>query len=677
MSRPKPLAESLARAAAHVDAPAGQMLAYMLFLWRVDPLSRVHEAIEQFDPDIVAQIDALLDNSDIDALCAYYTSRGLDPAIAFFEEFGRACDPASSRRRGVHYTPPAVVSYMVRAVEFLLRSRLQCPLWQSVLLDPCCGIGTFPRFVAGYSNPCPKMIGMELMPMARQIARALVPQCQVLLVDGLSDYPIDTHGNPLLVLGNPPYSGHSANVGAIAELMEDYSTGLNERNPKWLQDDYVKFVRMAQHRVAQAGRGIVALITNHSFVYSPTFRAMRASLSSAFDEIYVLDLHGDARRNDEPSRSEPDENIFSIQAGVAVSFMVRASESPSGHISYAELRGTRDSKLKRLSGMGFEETPWRSVSPTPPFGLFIPHTGGSHLEYAGFASLFDIFETSRVGFVTSRDSFAVDFDRRALLERIALVRDGNVSDDEIRERYEVGDLDIEAARRSLRSDPNWQDKAVEVLYRPFDRRWAYLSATVMERPRLAFMQNLLRPNVALAVGRAGRATGSLEWDVVFCTDTPTDLNVFRRGGAMLFPRYVYPGGVRRSNMVTDNDDLHFGYVYAILHSTAYRKRYSDALQVDYPRIPRPPSDQYLGVMAAFGDELMSVHLMRDQGLRRGSCADVTLRIGGYELPGKLLEDRTRCDCPDPALTDRVKTALARTVEIRASIDRLVESQPPW
>ncbi len=146
-----------------------------------------------------------------------------------------------------------------------------------------------------------------------------------------------------------------------------------------------------------------------------------------------------------------------------------------------------------------------------------------------FPSVFDFFETRSVGFMTSRDPFAVDFTREALISRVAEFRAG---------RLETSDPELQAARRALKADTDWESKAVEVLYRPFDHRWAYYSKAVMERPRLPFMENLMRENVALAIGRAGRATGSDTWDVVFCTDRPADLNLFpkgRRGAAAALP----------------------------------------------------------------------------------------------------------------------------------------------
>ena len=747
-------------AAEHGDE-AAQTVTYALFLRRVEPEARVGDLIERFpEAAAVSRVESILDATDLGTAFTAYASEGKDPAVYFFEEFVRACDPANSRRRGVHYSPPAVVSYMVRGVESILAARFGVGIDGATVLDPCCGIGTFLRHIeeSGKQPPAiasPLLCGMELMPVASELAGRLLRGSEVVRADalsqpgiggwelgvgdaGVSGFPLRSNPEagvpgsplrsdpetpapgPLVVVGNPPYSGHSANAGKIGGLMADYRAGLDERNPKWLQDDYVKFIRIAQHWVDLAGGGIVAFITNHSFIFNPTFRAMRESLMGSFDELYFLDLHGNAKLVERTADGEPDENVFPIQMGVAISFMVKTASSgvilnPSAwlragsvknlgrrgeilraaqddaadagegsgcRVFHAEIRGTREQKLRALSEMDFETTPWTELKPVKPFVLFTRQDGDVPAEYARFPSLVDMFRETSVGFVTSRDQFAVAFTREELLERIADLRDDRIPPDEIRARYPVGDLDIESARRTLQADPDWREKAVEALYRPFDRRWAYLSRAVMERPRLPFMECLLGENVALAVGRAGHATGSREWDVVFCTDCPTDLNLFRRGGAMLFPRWVYRDGLRLSNVRLDSDeeDRLFWYVYAILHSGEYRARYRELLMVDFPRVPVSQDAETFEALATLGEELMRTHLGFGIGnLELGNAGEAgrvesALRIGGYDLPRKYVQDRRR-----RALTqaerdqiEGIRQAVARTVEIRAAIDDLAQ-----
>lgn len=675
-NHPKRLATRLAAVAhgireKHGDVTA-QIVPYACLLRRWDCSVDVSPLIDGFaNQGAIAEIETVLDEVDIRAVQAYYEAQGKDPAIYFYEEFLRAYDGASARSRGVHYSPPEVVSCIVRGVDSILSRNFGSSLDEALVVDPCCGVGTFLRHIEQRTKHCPQMMGLELMPAPFAIASSLLQKAKVFHADWLSQDQLDRGGRIPVILGNPPYSGHSSNPGKLAEMMAGYRVGLEERNPKWLQDDYVKFIRMAQHQIEREGRGIVAFITNHSYLTNPTFRAMRESLSRTFDEILVLDLHGNVKRHD--GRHQ---NVFPIQMGVAISFFVRTSDRPECAIRYFSVDGTREDKLATLGELDLSQVDWSDAPAARPFRLFTPSDSDLSAEFYAFPSLFDIFEESTVGFVTSRDRFAIGFTREEVLDRVSLLRDGKATDEELREAYSIGNLDIESARQALREDPDWQSKIVEVLYRPFDRRWAYYSRAVMERPRLPFMENLMRDNIALAVGRAGNVTGSDEWDVVFCTDRPADLNLFRRGGAKLFPRFVYRDGTRLSNIKMDDvdEDKLFAYIYALLHSKVYRTRYADFLSIDYPRIAIARDTGLFDALAALGTELIDVHLMKPSSTPPGSEGAV-VRIGGYELPAKCVKDRAGVDSPDQIRL--VFDLVARTIELRERIDEIVAQSPPW
>lgn len=661
---------------------AAQVATYGLLLRRWEPSVALDRLIGQWaDARLVARAEAGIDRLDARPFAARCAAEGKDPAVYLYEEFVRACDPAGARRRGVHYSPPEVVAFITRGADAILREEFGESLGDAVVLDPCCGIGTFLRHIDRHISPRPEMVGLEIAPAACALASCLLPGCDIRQADGLEEIGLDARGKTLVVIGNPPYSGHSANPGKLGDLLADYRTGLTERNPKWLQDDYVKFIRMAQHCVETAGRGIVAFITNHSFLSNPTFRAMRSNLLRSFDYIHLIDLHGNARRAERGGNGEADQNVFPIQMGVGISLMVRGSGRARCRVRYAEIRGSRETKLAALAQSGLENLRWREVEPARPFSLFIPHDRGLGEEYERFLPLASIFEESCVGFATARDAFAVDFDRDSLLERVAALRDGSVPDWRLREELGIGDLDIGSARRALREDLLWQEAAVPVLYRPFDFRWAYLSRAVMERPRLPFMGNLLRENAALAIGRAGSATGSAEWDVVFCTDRPTDLNLFRRGGAMLFPRFIYRGGEKRSNITTGSPDpdLLFHYIYALLHSALYRERYAGFLGIDFPRIPIHHDPGMFASLAEMGRELAAVHLMREEPRPGGDANPASAVIGGYDIPRKYIDDRAHRGLTDAERTHAACIALAlrRTTDIRRRIDQAIAGSPPW
>ncbi|TAN08951.1 MAG: DNA methyltransferase [Rhodanobacteraceae bacterium] len=136
----------------------------------------------------------------------------------------------------------------------------------------------------------------------------------------------------MVVLGNPPYSGHSSNKGEwIEDLMGEYKQSAELQKPaqaKWLSDDYVKFIRFAQWRIEQTGYGILAFVTNHGYLDNPTFMDMRFSLMRSFDEIYVCDLHGNSKKKEHAPDGGKDENVFDIQQGVAIGIFVRHVQDP-------------------------------------------------------------------------------------------------------------------------------------------------------------------------------------------------------------------------------------------------------------------------------------------------------------------------------------------------------------
>lgn len=681
VTRPPPhklLAHRLAEIArcvaeTHGDAVA-QLATYGTLLKRWEPraCADVPTGISQAD-----RVGQLLDATDLDKIHQHYSGENKDPVVYFYEEFLRAYAPATGKKRGVHYTPPEAVSFMVRAVETLLQVEMGQSVSEAYVVDPCCGIGTFLRHIDSHYVPTPRMLGVEMSQGAYGLASLLLPNAQIICRDWLEDIHIDAQGRTPVVIGNPPYSGHSANPGKAADLMRDYRLGLRERNPKWLQDDYVKFMRVAQHRIADAGTGTVAFITNHSYAFNPTFRSMRASLMQDFDLIYVLDLQGNAKRND--TLGAVDENIFPIQMGTAITLLVRTGASRPGRVFCAELRGSRKDKLATLAQAELSDLPWRSAEPAAPFNVFAASSGDAHSEYWTYPSVTDLFIRKSVGFVTSRDAFAVDVDRNALLRRIEMLRDSSVSVDELRLRFPIGDLDVGRARRQLQAEPEWRDNAVSVLYRPFDYRWAYLSRTAMERPRLPFMQSMLESNTAILVGRAGQATGSEMWDVVLCADRPADLNVFRRGGATILPRFTYAKGTREENIRCDRiaPDLLFPYIYALLHSASYRARYAAYLRFDYPRIPVSSDQTLVERLAALGNQLLEIHLLRTQPSPAHTDAELT--IGGYPIPGKFIADRTASKLSEENKhhVEMIRRIAQQTMRLQHAVDDALQSRPPW
>ena len=302
----------------------------------------------------------------------------------------------------------------------------------------------------------------------------------------------------LVVLGNPPYSGHSSNTGEwISEKLKEYyqvdGKPLGEKNPKWLQDDYVKFIRFAQWKIDQAGEGVLGFITNHSYLDNPTFRGMRQSLMKSFDEIYILDLHGNSLKKEKTPDGGKDENVFDIQQGVAIAFFIKYKKGKTKSFSHSELFGLREDKYTWLNKHTFKSTKWTKVVPHPEFYQFIPTDNKLANHYYSFNKITDIFPVNSVGIVTARDGFVIDHDRKQLEKRIKQFRDSNFDTEILKTAYDLKENEnwkIIEQREKLRKDHDWQDAFTKILYRPFDIQWIFYHETMIERSRKEIMHHM-------------------------------------------------------------------------------------------------------------------------------------------------------------------------------------------
>jgi predicted helicase len=487
----------------------------------------------------------------------------------------------------------------------------------------------------------------------------------------------------MVVLGNPPYSGHSANRSwetkdgkktptFIGKLLQDYykvdGQPLNERNPKWLQDDYVKFIRFAQWRIERTGHGILAFVTNHSYLDNPTFRGMRQSLMHSFDEIYVLNLHGNSKKQEKSPDGTKDENVFDIQQGVAIGIFVRspgpANSTRQATVHYADLWGPREiyhehqpvaGKYHWLAENDLETTQWTKLEPQEPFYLFLPQNVDLRSEYEQGKKITDIMPINVLGFQTHRDHFAIDIDRNHLYERINEMRDTSLSNQEYLKKYDLSDSSswqLTKARRRVSRDPDWQTHFIRCLYRPFDWRFCYFNESVVDRPRPELQQHMLQPNLSLNVTRQTKAD---TWRHAVVANSPTPaLYTEIKDGSNAFPLYLYPDpnkkGLfdtgeasnaprnRHPNLAPDfvtvlqerlnmkftpdgKGDLQrsfgpedvFDYMYAVFHSPAYRERYAEFLKTDFPHLPLTSKADLFRDLCRLGERIVRLHLMEQYG----------------------------------------------------------------
>jgi predicted helicase len=265
---------------------------------------------------------------------------------------------------------------------------------------------------------------------------------------------------------------------------------------------------------------------------------------NAFTDIYVLDLHGNAKKKERCPDGSPDENVFDIQQGVAIAILVKEpGKKGLAAIHRADLWGTRQSKYTRLAEEDIATSEWMDVSPSSPFYLFAPQDIDVRQEYERGWGLPQVLMLTSTGVKTHRDHFVVSYGESELRDRIGALRDARLPDNLIRDRYELTDTrdwKLTVRRKSLMLDSNWERGFTTCTYRPFDFRPLFFHRDVVELPREEVMNHLRAGyNVALGVGRQGLAIGE-HWDIVIATGCPIDTNVFRRGGVQVFPIYLYP-----------------------------------------------------------------------------------------------------------------------------------------
>ena len=452
-----------------------------------------------------------------------------------------------------------------------------------------------------------------------------------------------------VVIGNPPYAGESANKGDwIMNLISPYKmepggvVRLNERNPKWLNDDYVKFIRLAQMFIQREGYGVLSFICPHGFIDNPTFRGMRWNLASTFSKIYILDLHGNAKKKETTPNGGKDENVFDIQQGVCIMFMIYTPSRKAhfAEIFHADLYGNRDFKYNELNQQHFSEIPWTDVQSVEPFYLFKPSDLAKICRVDTF-SLGELFIENTMGFQTHRDSFAIAFTRSEMESRINVLHNPLIGNEDVEKTYDFGTkFDLQKSRTRIQSfsQDEINNKIVSCQYRLFDKRFCFLDESIMDRPRSkVFSHSLHSENWTFGVGRQGLAVGDIEWCLVTISRYPFDANIFRRGGITAAPLYLYSdefGKEKREPNLNPQiikafaEKIHLSfssekstgnisfspidmidYIYAILYSHHYRIKYADALKIDYPQVPYPKNTDYFWSLVEFGSQLRRIHCM--------------------------------------------------------------------
>ncbi|GHR54764.1 DNA methyltransferase [Helicobacter pylori] len=578
--------------------------------------------------------------------------------------------------------------------------------------------------------------------------------------------------NILIITGNPPYSGASSNEGlfewevkatygiepefqtigtkknvkladeikvllkniqtqkqgdksvkntdkdALKKLKQIYSKYKlqNEQNPKWLLDDYVKFMRFAQNKIESLGHGLFGFISNNAFLDNPTFRGLRRSFLECYDELYILNLHGNARKKEKTPQGADDENVFNIKQGVSINLFVKKAQTTKQKIYYYDVYGERAEKYAFLAQNDLNSIEWLELAPREPFYLLIPQKTPLLEEYEQGFSVKDMFQISSVGIVTGRDRIFIANNTESLKEQV------------------------------LKYCNEFNEQCIkDIHYRPFDIRKVYYDTKKLERARENTFKHMLPPpptnpktpnqtrkNVALITSR--RFCQSQKSGVGFVSNKISDLRTWTcpgmEGVDYVNPLYHNPNYTENftpefRSFIDKHYSHHFeplevlGYIYALLYSPNYRKRYADFLKADYPKILFTKNKDLFRVLSLLGIELIGLHVLNKESLNysfeklkdatigescykeehernpiikkpshneqrlyinhsayfRGVSQEIyDYRIGGYGVLDKYLKSHKNESCDFDHVSNIIKV-IARTIEIQKTLGILTSDLP--
>jgi predicted helicase len=526
------------------------------------------------------------------------------------------------------------------------------------ILDPATGTGTFPLTIIKHiyeqfsgiegmwqqyvkDHLIPRLHGFELMMSSYSMAHLQLAmflketgveltdreRLKIYLTNSLEEAHENTHSlfasflsresqeasiiktqTPIMVvIGNPPYAVSSSNKSEwITNLTSDYKKNLNERNIQPLSDDYIKFIRYAEHYIEKNGEGVMAYISNNSFLDGIIHRQMRHKLLQTFDKIYIVDLHGSTKKKETSPDGSKDENVFDIQQGVAIYFFIKTKNKSTKDtdVFHIDVYGKRNTKYQLLNESSISSLQWNQLTPDPKYHFFVPKDFSLQSEYELGINVSDIFNKYSMGIATGDDDKFVSFDENILLANY--------------------------------------DQVQKFAYRTFDMRYVVYDNNLLQRARFSLSNNLLNPNLSLIFTKQSKNTSShtLVTEELVCRDLVTNHSSFA-------PLYLYQSEKPIPNLnheiiaLIENKlsmkldweadiDTSYGetagevfspvdlldYLYAVLHSPIYRERYKEFLKIDFPSISFDVSNQEFWRLVSIGSELRTLHLMEDIDLTK-------------------------------------------------------------
>jgi len=566
------------------------------------------------------------------------------------------------------------------------------------ILDPATGTGTFLAEVIKHVNKkfkgqegiwsgyvenhlLPRLNGFELLMASYAMAHLQLDlllketgfkatsnqRTRVYLTNSLEEYHPDTgtlfanwlsseaneanhikRDTPVMcVIGNPPYAVSSTNKNPwIENLIADYKKNLNEKSYNSLSDDYVKFIRYGQHFVDKKGSGILAYISNNSFLDGIVHRQMRKNLLESFDKIYILDLHGNAKKKEVCPDGSPDQNVFDIMQGVSINIFVKTGKKKTnelGKIFHCDLFGKRDDKYEILNENSIKTLKYIELPNVEPNYYFVPKDFKSEQDYKKGFPLTSLMSNLNPGVESGRDDFFVDFNKSILEQKISRVFSEKNSD-ELKLRYGIKDTSSFKFKSNLESSQYDSNCIEKINYRPFDIRYTYYDRKLQRRASYDTFKHIIRGNFGLVLKRGFDEVNSAP---IYVVNSISDRRGWTRAGMQgaesITPLYLYSENTTQQTTEESNErkpnlnqeivneiakklSLTFtnekeqtentfapidilDYIYSVLHSPTYRLKYIEFLKIDFPRVPYPKDKNTFWQLVKLGGEIRQLHLL--------------------------------------------------------------------
>lgn len=650
--------------------------------------------IENFNSHILYSIDSIINAVNAYNKNMFYSQFSTstekeDPFIYAYEYFLKEFDSKTRNARGVFYTPIEAVRYIIKSIDEILKDKLNISdgiYGEEVhILDFAAGTGTFmlgaierafenakQNGIAGvWENIVSDFIlkrlyGFEFLIVPYVLAHFRIHEylkdlnydykkkdrLQLYLTNTLDNsaggqvkmfpqmqaesdnaYKIKNEEPILVIMGNPPYNNKSEEINRnkwIENLLKDYKENLNEKKIN-LDDDYIKFIRFAHWKMEKIKKGMIGIIVNNSFISGVTHREMRRKLMQTFDEIYILDLHGNVNKGERCPDGSLDFNIFNIkEVGVCIALFVKTGlkNNKNKGIYFNEVFGTQDYKKNYLIDKSITDEKWVELEDDKKWHWFTK-VKSNEKYLKEFIGLTEIFNEINSAIQTKRDYLTIQLSKNKILEVVNDFR--NLSEEEIKNKYNTNDnrdWKVSTSKKDLLEN----NGHVEIIhYRPFDFRYTYytgISRGFVAYPRKSIMRHIInRENIGLAFTRQNSGVDIFHHCLVskFIIDGGitnswtyiAPLYLYEENSAGEFkldssckPNWTDSFNEFLKNYISDNPKEILNYIYAILYSPTYRENYKEDLKYDYPRIPFTKDKNIFDRLQKLGEELIDLHLLK-------------------------------------------------------------------